>query len=483
MRPLKRTKIIATVPCTATQKFISDLYDAGVDVIRLNTAHMNVEDVPPMVERIRAASHHLAILIDTKGPEVRTCNIEDTLVVVDGDTLEIVATPTQAPENGFAVNYKNFVNEVHNGATILLNDGEIELKIIQKKENGLTCKVIHGGEIKNRKTVNVPGVELKMPSLTPRDREFIQVAIDHDISFIAHSFVRNAEDILAVRSILQTYQSKIHIIAKIENRQGVENLDSIIKVADGVMVARGDLGVEIPAEEVPSVQKQMIYRCVEMRKPVITATQMLQSMIEAPRPTRAEISDVANAVLDGSDAVMLSGETAQGKYPIETVQMMTRIIVETELKSVDLIARPKKVDDANVSHPLWYLAKSAVEMTDNLPIKAIICNTMSGAVARLISAYRPRVPLYALTCDAIVQRQLALSYGIYSNHNAYCYSPNEIILGAINSLLEKKRIDMHELVLIIGNCAGTSNRGVDYVTVTTPAEILAGKKPLPAASE
>lgn len=478
MRPQKRAKIIATLHSEASVEFIRSLYDAGADVMRLNTAHLTIEEAAEMVERVRKASSHLAILIDTKGPEVRTCDVEETLSVANGDILQVVATPLKPEGKGFCVNYKNFVNEVTPGHRILLNDGEIELEIIDKKNGCLSCRVLNGGEIKNKKTVNVPDIELKMPSLTPRDREFIQFAIEHDIAFIAHSFVRNSEDVYAVRSILQTYQSNIHIIAKIENRQGVQNLDSILNTADGIMVARGDLGVEIPAEEVPSVQKQIIYRCVEMRKPVITATQMMQSMIHAPRPTRAEISDVANAVLDGSDAVMLSGETAQGEYPLESVQMMSRIISETERRSANLIQRPKAVNAENVSKPLWYLAKSAVEITDNLPIKAIICNTMSGAVARLISAYRPRVPIYALTFDSLVERQLSLSYGVYSNHNNFCTSSNEIVATAIESLLKRNRIVSTDLVLIIGNCAGTNRGGSDYMTISTPEEILTNRHPI-----
>lgn len=471
MRPHKRTKIIATINSNAPEEFIRSIYDAGADLCRLNTAHMSVAECEASILKIRAASKHIGIVIDTKGPEVRTCDMAVPLTVNTGDPVTIVSTPDTAPEGGFAVNYKNFVTEVSIGHRILIDDGEIELYIKDKKGGTLFCEATVGGTINNRKSLNVPDCELKMPSLTPRDRDFIELAIKHDLAYIAHSFVRTADDIIAVRSILDTYQSPVRIIAKIEDRQGVRNLDSILHVADGIMVARGDLGVEIPAEEVPGIQKQMIYKCLCRRKPVITATQMLQSMIEKQRPTRAEVSDVANAVLDGSDAVMLSGETAQGKYPVEAVRMMCKIIIETERSCGGLMVRPKEVDDHGVSRPFWEMVKSAVSAAEALNA-AIICNTMSGESARLIAAYRTQVPVYALTFNDYVQRQMALSHGVYTHHNPFADRPMDIIQNGLRALIEREQLKDDDLVVVIGNFGNDKQRGYNYMTISTPREML-----------
>lgn len=477
MRILKRTKIIATISSAADTKFVRALYDEGVDVFRLNTAHMDVDSSQAVVDAIRAASKHVAILIDTKGPEVRTCDIAEPIEVAVGDRLTVVSTPNTPPPRGFAVNYKNFVTEISPGHHVLIDDGEIELVILEKSANReLICEVVAAGTIKNRKTVNVPDCELHMPSLTPKDREFIEFAIRNELDFIAHSFVRKAADIIAVRSILDTYQSPIQIIAKIENRQGFRNLDAILDVTDGIMVARGDLGVEIPAEEVPGIQKQMIYKCICRRKPVITATQMLQSMIEKPRPTRAEVSDVANAVLDGSDAVMLSGETAQGIFPIESVRMMSKIISECEKSCRERFVRPKAIVSDNDSEALFQMIKAAMEAAENLGAKAIICNTMSGSSARLLAAYRSPVPIYALTFNDYVQRQLSISYGVYSSHNGYAADPAEIAINGIRVLLDRGRITEDDLIVIVGNFASDKQRGVNYMTISTPCELLRSRQ-------
>ena len=325
----KQTKIVCTIAHNrCKQDFIKSLFDAGMNVARLNTAHIEIEDAAVIVKNLRAVSDRIGILIDTKGPEVRIRDLNEPLSVTAGETIHVSAD--DQPEHGFCVNYDAFVNDVPVGSDLRIDDGEIHLTVDKKEKNYLVCKVTNSGEIKNRKSVNVPGVNMKMPSLTNKDAKFVEWAAKNEIEFIAHSFVRNRDDVMAIQSILDRLKSPVKIIAKIENREGIDNLESILDAAHGVMVARGDLGIEVPAEEVPNIQKKMITTSIQKVKPVITATQMLHSMIDNPRPTRAEVSDVANAIYDGTDALMLSGETAYGKYAVEAVQTMTNIARKVE---------------------------------------------------------------------------------------------------------------------------------------------------------
>ena len=331
----KQTKIICTIASNRCEcDFIQKLYDAGMNVARLNTAHMTTAEADLLVANIRSVSDEIGILIDTKGPEVRTCEIEDGIEFITGDVILIGDKET--PENGFKVNYDDFCARIPVGCSILIDDGETQLTVTGKKNGLLICRAENNGIIKNRKSINVPGVELDLPSLTEKDADFIDWATRSNIEFIAHSFVRNRDDVMAIQSILNMRKSPIKIIAKIENREGVDNLESILDVAHSVMVARGDLGIEIPAEEVPVIQKLIIKTCIRRVKPVITATQMLHTMIDNPRATRAEVSDVANAIYDGTDALMLSGETAYGKYPIEAVTTMANIARNVEAQNTTL---------------------------------------------------------------------------------------------------------------------------------------------------
>ena len=330
----KQTKIVCTIAHNRCEPdFIKSLFDAGMNVARLNTAHIEIEDAAEIVKNLRSVSDRIGILIDTKGPEVRIRDLETPLEVTTGEILSVSAD--QQPERGFCVNYDAFVKEVPVGSDLLIDDGEIHLTVEDKQDDLLLCKVTNSGEIKNRKSVNVPGVNMRMPSLTEKDARFVEWACENDIEFIAHSFVRNRDDVMAIQSILDRRKSPIKIIAKIENREGIDNLEAILDAAHGIMVARGDLGIEVPAEEVPNIQKMMIRTAIRKVKPVITATQMLHSMIDNPRPTRAEVSDVANAIYDGTDALMLSGETAYGTYAVEAVQTMTNIAQKVEAEKGD----------------------------------------------------------------------------------------------------------------------------------------------------
>ena len=345
---MKRTKIVATVSdFKCNEEYITSLWKAGANVIRLNTAHIDPAIAADMVKVVRSVSDELAILVDTKGPEVRTLNVEPNMEVNFGDQVKVTGDTSQT--DCLLVNYPGFVNDVKDGSKLLIDDGEIELEVKSKDETFLYCEVTNKGVIKNRKSVNVPGANISLPSLTEKDRKFIQFSIDNNIDFIAHSFVRNAQDVLDIQTILDAQDSPIKIIAKIENQEGVDKIDEILDHAYGIMVARGDLGIEIPAEKIPTASRMIIQKSIKRRRPVIMATQMLHTMIENPRPTRAEISDIANAVYNRCDAIMLSGETANGPYGVEAVEIMNKVacpklkLVKTNVTTLLLILKVSQV--------------------------------------------------------------------------------------------------------------------------------------------
>ena len=329
---LKHTKIVATVSdqrCDVA--FVEALYKAGMNVVRLNTAHMMEEGLTRVVNNVRTVSDRIGILMDTKGPEVRTTTTvnKEPIPFKTGEIVKVIGNPDQETSHDcICVSYKNFVNDLAIGSDILIDDGDLEMKVTGKSGDCLLCEIQNDATLGSRKSVNVPGVRINLPSLTEKDRNNILWAIDHDLDFIAHSFVRNKQDVLDIQRILDERNSPIKIIAKIENQEGVDNIEEILEVAYGVMIARGDLGIEVPAEKIPGIQRMLIRKCVEVKKPVIVATQMLHSMINNPRPTRAEVTDIANAIYYRTDALMLSGETAYGKYPIEAVQTMTKVLVK-----------------------------------------------------------------------------------------------------------------------------------------------------------
>ena len=331
---LKHTKIVATVSdqrCDVA--FVEALYKAGMNVVRLNTAHMMEEGLTRVVNNVRTVSDRIGILMDTKGPEVRTTTTvnKEPIPFKTGEIVKVIGNPDQETSHDcICVSYKNFVNDLAIGSDILIDDGDLEMKVTGKSGDCLLCEIQNDATLGSRKSVNVPGVRINLPSLTEKDRNNILWAIDHDLDFIAHSFVRNKQDVLDIQRILDERNSPIKIIAKIENQEGVDNIEEILEVAYGVMIARGDLGIEVPAEKIPGIQRMLIRKCVEVKKPVIVATQMLHSMINNPRPTRAEVTDIANAIYYRTDALMLSGETAYGKYPIEAVQTMTKVAREVE---------------------------------------------------------------------------------------------------------------------------------------------------------
>lgn len=467
----KQTKIICTLADNRCDRdFIKQLIESGMDVVRLNTAHLDIPAAERIVANIRAVSDHVGVLLDTKGPEVRTCNMAAPLLLKTGDRVEIGVT--RVPENGFQVSYSGFVEEIPAGSRILIDDGLIALSVDKKNCDTLICTALNDGEIKNKKGVNVPGIQLDLPTLTERDAEFIDWATRNEVDFIAHSFVRCREDVLAIQGILDLRRSPIKIIAKIENHDGVNNLDSILDVAHGIMVARGDLGIEIPAEEVPGVQKQMIMACIRRVKPVITATQMLQSMIDNPRPTRAEVSDVANAIYDGTDAIMLSGETAYGKFPVEAVQMMAKIAHTVESQKESLLATLPVHQQSEEVMPRNHLAKAAVSCASALPVKAIITSTRAGITARICASYRGRVPILALSEHMSTVRQLSLSYGVYSSKIDMPQTTDELVKVCLLKMLDEKRIGLEDLIVFVGGGHIDTTQHTNFIQIETPAMLL-----------
>jgi len=444
----KQTKIVATISdLNCSPEFVRSLHDAGMDVARLNTAFQSPDEADKVVANIRQVSERIAILLDTKGPEVRTTAMAEKIVLAKGDLIKIKGgTPdSQSSRQILYVNYAHFAKEVPKEAKVMIDDGEIELTVEKKGKDYLVVKAENGGEIKAHKSVNVPGVKLNLPSLSEKDKKFVAWAIKQDIDFIAHSFVRNRADVMAIQKLLDKANSRIKIIAKIENREGVDNIEEILDHVHGVMVARGDLGVEIPAEEVPLIQKSLIKKCIARQKPIITATQMLQSMVNNPRPTRAEVSDVANAVLDGTDALMLSGETAFGKYPLLAVKMMAKIAMATELNRPMIFDQPLHSSDKITD----YLAKAAVLATHDLPIKEIIISSATDYSAETIASYRSSTPVFFKSFDKRQIRELSMTYGVHAHFFEKKHFNEKLIYKVLKQLTDKGKLSKKDLIIYL----------------------------------
>jgi pyruvate kinase len=370
------------------------------------------------------------------------------------------------------VDYANFANEIPVGTSVLIDDGDLEMKVVGKVGDALEALIGNDGEIKNKKSINIPGVSLHLPSLTERDLMFIEWAADNNLDFIAHSFVRNKEDVLAVQEILDKKESKIKIIAKIENIDGVNNIDEILDYAYGAMVARGDLGIEIPAEKIPAIQRLLIRKCVQRKKPVIIATQMLHSMITNPRPTRAEVSDVAIAIYERTDAIMLSGETAYGQYPVEAVKLMSKVAIEIESskdKRNDL-AVPRLDNEVSA-----FLAEAAVMAANELDVAAIVTDTLTGKIARYISAFRSPRPVYAKCHFGNVKRELALSYGVFASEIISKKNKHKLVESSLLDLVQKGRISEKDTVVYVGGNFGVGG-GTSFIEIASVARLTHDKK-------
>ena len=462
----KKTKIVATISSlNCSTEFIQHLYDAGMDVVRLNTAHMSHDEALEIVNNTRRVSNQIGLLLDTKGPEIRTCDADEPLSVKCGDKIKIKGgSGTKSAGDMVCVSHDGFVQDVPVGSSVLIDDGDVALAVEAKDEECLYCSVENDGVIRQRKSINIPSVHVTLPALSKKDIGFIRFAAQHDLDFIAHSFVRSKEDVLAVQQILDEEKSPIKIISKIENYEGVENLHEILDYSYGVMIARGDLAVEIPTEQIPLIQKKIISTCIERRRPVIVATQMLHSMIESPRPTRAEVSDVANACLDHADALMLSGETASGNYPEMAVRVMTKIINEVESGHTPFT----NVSYTHDNRITAYLAKAAVKAALRLNTKAIVADSVSGRSILSLAAYRGNNVIYAQCYDPRVMRRLSLSYGVYAHYKMLDITSTDLLGPTICQLIYNKKFQDEDLIIILGGHFGAA-QGASFIEISTAA--------------
>lgn len=443
---MRKTKIVCTIgPASESIETLKQLFRNGMDVARLNFSHGTYEEHKMRIENIRKVAAELnktvAILLDTQGPEIRTRTFKDGEAKLNrGDIVYISMKDIEGTAERFAVTYEGLIDDVQVGTSISLDDGLIELEVvaIDHERQEVKTRVVNSGIIKNRKGVNIPNVHVNLPALTEKDKNDILFGIEQDVDFIAASFVREHTDVLTMRKMLDENNGEhIQIISKIENQEGVDNFDKILEASYGIMIARGDLGVEIPAEEVPLVQKDLIHRCNLAGKPVITATQMLDSMQWDPRPTRAEASDVANAILDGTDAIMLSGETAAGDFPVEAVKMMNVIALKTEtaLDHEQLLKNRTKSISITITDAI---SQSVTYTAANLGVSAIITPTQSGHSARMISKYRPKAPIIAVTFTKSVFRRLSLVWGVHPVLSKQAHTTDELLDVAVNKGLETK---------------------------------------------
>ncbi|PSA92713.1 pyruvate kinase [Bacillus atrophaeus] len=477
---MRKTKIVCTIgPASESIEMLTNLMEAGMNVARLNFSHGDFEEHGARIKNIREASKKLGknvgILLDTKGPEIRTREMENGAIeLVAGTELTVTMDEVLGTPEKISVTYEGLADDVQKGSTILLDDGLIGLEVLEvhadKRE--IKTKVLNSGTLKNKKGVNVPGVSVNLPGITEKDARDITFGIEQGVDFIAASFVRRSTDVLEIRELLEEHNAgDIQIIPKIENQEGVDNIGSILEVSDGLMVARGDLGVEIPAEEVPLVQKELIKKCNALGKPVITATQMLDSMQRNPRPTRAEASDVANAIFDGTDAIMLSGETAAGSYPVEAVQTMHRIASRSEeaLNYKEILSKRRGQVGMTITDAI---GQSVAHTAINLNAAAIVTPTESGHTARMISKYRPQAPIVAVTVNESISRKLALVFGVFPESGQNATSTDQMLDDAVQKSLNSGIVKHGDLIVITAGSVGESGT-TNLMKVYTVGDIIA----------
>ncbi len=457
---MKQTKIVCSISDRRCDvDFIRGLFNAGMNVVRMNTAHATPEGIRTIIRNTRAVSPHIGILIDTKGPEVRTTDVDSPIEYKTGDVVRIFGRPEMKSTHDIInVSFPDFAKDVKVGDVVLFDDGAIGMKVMGIEGPAVYVEVQNDGVLGAHKSVNVPGEHIDLPALTEKDKRNINLAIDEDIDFIAHSFVRSAEDVYAVQKILDERHSDIKIISKIENQEGVDNIDEIISASYGIMVARGDLGIEVPVEKIPGIQRMIIRKCVERHKPVIVATQMLHTMINNPRPTRAEVTDIANAIYSNTDALMLSGETASGKYPLEAVKTMAIVAEQAE-------------NDRNSFDPMYnvplnenctqreFLSHSAIESTRLLGIEGIITASKSGYTARCLATYRGPKPILAICYNDKLQRWLNLSYGVIAVRQKDKASSDEMFNAALRMLRQKGYVTNNDKVAYLSGALDSLGDG------------------------
>lgn len=464
----KFTKIVATISdkrCDTPH--IKKLAEAGMNVVRMNSAHLDAEGFRAIVSGTRGADTSLAIMMDTKGPEIRTTptSTGEPIAFHAGDIVEVVGDPTQpTTRERICLNYAGIARDIMPGNRLLIDDGELAFTVTHTDGTHVTARAENDGQLGSRKSVNVPGADIDLPAVSERDRANIAIAVELGVDFIAHSFVRSAADVKEVQDILDAKGSSIKIISKIENQQGVDNFDEILAASYGIMIARGDLGIEVAAERIPGIQLMMINKCIAAHKPVIVATQMLHSMIDHPRPTRAEVSDVAGAVYQRADAMMLSGETAYGKYPVEAVATMSRVAAEVERSQTSKMEVPPMADRRVTS----FLSRQAVVSESRVGTAAILTDTYHGLTARFIASFRGTNPTIAICYNRDVQRWLALSYGITAIYHPGDHRSGKHPAAAIQRLITDGVLDP---VTRVAYLSGTES-GATSLEIETPRNLI-----------
>jgi pyruvate kinase len=467
---MKKTKIVCTMgPNTNDRELMKQLALEGMDVARFNFSHGDHEEQKGRMELLKSIREEIgrpiAALLDTKGPEIRTGELKDDKKVqlVAGNTYVLTIDEVVGDDKKASVSYKGLINDVGTGNKILIDDGLIELEVMEIKGNDIICRINNGGEMGQKKGVNVPNVNIKLPSLTEKDKSDIIFGVQQGFDFVAASFVRNAACVNEIREIIEAHNGDMQIIAKIENAEGIENIDEIIGAADGIMVARGDMGVEIPPEQVPYVQKMIIKKCSERCKPVITATQMLDSMMRNPRPTRAEVTDVANAVYDGTDAVMLSGETANGKYPLEALKMMAQIVstAESHITYDDYKNRKLVSLQKNVSNVVCH---STVSTAAEINAKAIIAPSWSGFTTKMISKWRPKNLVIGMSPNESKVRKMQLFWGVVPILSKKSSSTDELIKQSVELAKEHGYVKIDDIVVITAGIFDVNGKPSEHKT-------------------
>ena len=471
---MKQTKIVCSISDRhCDEDFLRSLFFSGMNVVRMNTAHATQEGMAQIVRNVRAVSPHIGILIDTKGPEVRTTNVDEPIHYREGDVVKIIGRPNvDFTHDIINVSYPDICKDVHEGDHMLFDDGALDMVVMENVGPMLVARVQNEGMLGAHKSVNVPGEHIDLPALTEKDKNNILFAIEQDVDFIAHSFVRNAADVRAVQDILDAHGSDIKIISKIENQEGVDNIDEIIDASYGIMVARGDLGIEVPLEEIPGIQRKIIHKCIVKRKPVIVATQMLHTMIQNPRPTRAEVSDIATAIFQGTDALMLSGETASGKYPLEAVQTMSRIAeqAETDRRRFD----DTDLQPTNDGSLRAFLAHAAIDSTRKMGVAGIITDSDTGQTARDIAAFRGPTPVLAICYKDKTQRWLNLSYGVIPIYQKEHVEQQFLFTAALRMLRQKGYIALDDKIAYLSGSFGEGG-GTNFLEICGVRDIFESK--------
>lgn len=472
---LKKTKIVCTLgPSSNTPEIIEKMIKAGMNVARFNFSHGSHEEHKQRIDMVRAASKKLgipvALLLDTKGPEIRLGKFKNGSIMMEaGNEFTLTARDVEGDETIASMNYKELPQDVKAGDYILLSDGLVNLEVVSVEGEDIHTKILNSGKMSDRKRVAVPGIAINLPAVSETDAADIEFGCRMNMDLIAASFIQRGKDVLTIRKLLEKHNSEMKIISKIECQAAVNNIDEIIKMSDGIMVARGDLGVEVPAEEVPMLQKVLIRKCHEAGEPVITATQMLESMCNNPRPTRAETSDVANAIIDGTDAIMLSGETAGGLYPVEAVETMARVATFTES---NFTSRPFEDDDSESATTTESIGKAVVKIAKDLHAAAIIASTERGGTAQMISKFRPDCPIVAVSPHEAIVRRLQLNWGVQAINGKEAVDSDAVVDNAIFAALDNDLIKAGDLVVLTAGVPVAKAGSTNMIRVQVVGDVL-----------